>query len=374
MDDQTLDKFEGELAQLIHRYLGKLDEERISEALEEYSNIVGGGASAGSPIVRVASKNPVRLEITYTTVDSLERDLPDLVAFGALDIAAAESLPTFTDVTVHLGAKHVSDTHEVYGRVVQRMSDRICLHLEVPDDIGQRLESWRQKMRQADGASQTSDEPDTEPVPDTEAAHKSAAYMPPADTSLGFDRSSTASRSRPPSRPTTATTSATQPTRREPQPVGSQEKTPSLDERIETMAARLDRDAHFEFLGLDWAASEWEIERRHRELRLQFALSNLPLGIDRDQRLAVRKINARLKEAYEILGDPRRRRKYRQELISEEQRRAKLEEIEARARQAVVQRDYKSALDDYQRVLELEPEHEKATQELPELIARTYSV
>lgn len=141
--------------------------------------------------------------------------------------------------------------------------------------------------------------------------------------------------------------------------------------RIDAMAARLERDNHFDVFGLHWTAYDAEIDRRHKELSKQFKLLSQPLGMEPKDRKRLEKIRARLKKIYAILCEPERRSSYRRTVVVPAARRKTAAKLEALGDAALRRKSYESALDYYQRLLEINPDHSKAARLLPMLLMRT---
>ncbi len=141
--------------------------------------------------------------------------------------------------------------------------------------------------------------------------------------------------------------------------------------RIDAMAARLERDNHFDIFGLHWTAYDAEIDRRYKELAKQFELLSQPLGMEPKDRKRLEKIRTRLKKIYAILCEPERRNNYRRTVVGPAARRKTATKLEALGDGAFRRKSFESALDYYQRLLELNPDHSKAARLLPMLLMRT---
>jgi tetratricopeptide (TPR) repeat protein len=144
-------------------------------------------------------------------------------------------------------------------------------------------------------------------------------------------------------------------------------------ERIDVMKARLERENLFAIFGLHWTSYDVEIERNYREISRAFEVTNQPLGLAGDERKRMRDVRESLEARYERLIDTDQRELYRQKLIGDRTRAKAAKTLEALGSAAVRRRELHSALDYYQRLLEIEPKHTDASRLLPVLLARTSS-
>jgi hypothetical protein len=142
-------------------------------------------------------------------------------------------------------------------------------------------------------------------------------------------------------------------------------------ERIELMEARLERENLFAIFGLHWTCYDAEIERAYREISRIFELTNQPLGLSKDERERVRQVRESLDVIYGKLSNSERRERYRRKLIGARTRKKAAKKLEALGSAAVRRKAMHSALDYYQRLLEIKPTHRGASRLLPVLIART---
>jgi tetratricopeptide (TPR) repeat protein len=142
-------------------------------------------------------------------------------------------------------------------------------------------------------------------------------------------------------------------------------------ERIELMEARLERENLFAIFGLHWTSYDADIARRYREMARLFEAANQPLGLSTEERKRVRSIKRRIDAIYERLSDSDSRERYRKKLIGSSTRAKAAKQLESLAEAALRRKAIHSALDYYQRLLEIHPTHKRASQLLPVLIART---
>lgn len=126
----------------------------------------------------------------------------------------------------------------------------------------------------------------------------------------------------------------------------------------------------FVVLGLHWSCYDAEVERRYKYLRELVSGTNLPRGIAPSHIKQVREIRRRMAEAYERLRGPEGRRTCREAFAPASKRKAVLTMLEKLANGAMRAKKFASALDFYQRLLELAPNHEHAARMLPSLLTK----
>ncbi len=142
-------------------------------------------------------------------------------------------------------------------------------------------------------------------------------------------------------------------------------------ERLDWMEARLERETHFDILGVHWTTYDAEVDRAYDAVRGHFDTLNQPLGLKDADRKRVAHIRERLARIYAILSDPHRRRGYRQTLVPGSQRRRTAKKLQILGGAALRRKAFHSALDYYQRLLDLDPGNTMASRLLPTLLART---
>lgn len=143
--------------------------------------------------------------------------------------------------------------------------------------------------------------------------------------------------------------------------------------RIDAMERRLEHENYFDLFGLHWTTYDAEVERAYRALSAHFDLLKQPLGLDASQRARLEEIRGELEKIHAILSDPTRRAHYRRTLVSPANARRTAQKLDGLGAAAFRKRTFHSALDYYQRLLELEPDNSKISRLLPVLLARTSS-
>ncbi|QDG53805.1 hypothetical protein FIV42_24590 [Persicimonas caeni] len=129
-------------------------------------------------------------------------------------------------------------------------------------------------------------------------------------------------------------------------------------------------DDPFAVLGLHWSCYDAEVERRYRYLRDLLSRTNLPTRLPPDKIKRVRQIRSRIDAAHKHLREPKTRKPCREKFAPASKRKDVRDALEKLAGDAMRQQKFVSALDFYQRLLELDPTHEHAGKMLPTLITR----
>ena len=122
--------------------------------------------------------------------------------------------------------------------------------------------------------------------------------------------------------------------------------------QLELMMLKIEREDHFDVLGLHWSAYGDEVEQAYQNAVKDYSEDNfdaLEVGPD------LQKIRARLEQAYQHLKDGPSRRRYRREQISEFKIRSSIDMFRKQAESAQMRRELESAIDFNRRVLELSP-------------------
>jgi|GEM_PF-4789620 len=143
--------------------------------------------------------------------------------------------------------------------------------------------------------------------------------------------------------------------------------------RIDAMEMRLAHENYFDLFGLHWSTYDAEVERAYKALSTHFNLLKQPLGLDSSQRARLEVIRSELEKIHAILSDATRRAHYRRTLVSPANSRRTAQKLDGLGAAAFRKRAFHSALDYYQRLLELEPDNSKISRLLPVLLARTTS-
>lgn len=128
-------------------------------------------------------------------------------------------------------------------------------------------------------------------------------------------------------------------------------------------------DNAFAKLGLHWTSYDAEIERRYGRLRATIDDVNLPMGIGPGDRRTVKQIRTALSRAHRQIAEPDTRRDHRLAKVDAQRLQTVAAELDVLAGRAARMRKLTSALDLYQRLLELDPHHERASKILPKLVA-----
>lgn len=122
--------------------------------------------------------------------------------------------------------------------------------------------------------------------------------------------------------------------------------------QLELMMLKIEREDHFDVLGLHWSAYGDEVEQAYQNAIKDYSEENfgaLEVGPD------IQKIRARLEQAYQLLKDGVSRRRYRREQISDFKVRSSIDMFRKQAESAQMRRELESAIDFNRRVLELNP-------------------
>lgn len=141
-------------------------------------------------------------------------------------------------------------------------------------------------------------------------------------------------------------------------------------ERISEMEKRLEGENYFEIFKLHWATYDAEVERRYRELNEQFEILSQPMGLEPEQRKRLKQIRMGLKEIHAVLSDGRERQRHRRKFVPTEVQNKAAKKYETLGNDALHRKSYASALDHYQRLLELEPNNSRVSRLLPTLLMR----
>lgn len=141
--------------------------------------------------------------------------------------------------------------------------------------------------------------------------------------------------------------------------------------RVALMEARLERESYFSIFGAHWATYDAEVERRFSTLHSRFKTLEQPLGLSSGDRRRITAVRERIEAIYRVLEDPAQRRRYRNTLVPASRRRRAARKLEQLGGAALRRGAFASALDYFQRLLELEPDHDKVSRVLPILIAKT---
>lgn len=139
--------------------------------------------------------------------------------------------------------------------------------------------------------------------------------------------------------------------------------------RVKAMEHRLKNYNAFGIAGLHWTTYDEEIARRFKLLRTHFDHLNQPMGIAAEYGDRHKAIREQLAIIYETLTNPRARRELRQQTVPPTDLLQTARALETIATRALRQNAPRRALDAFQRLLELDPEHPNASRLLPSLLA-----
>jgi hypothetical protein len=130
---------EDALQEFLREYGESLEAEEISEVLQEISESFGGSEE---PTIEVFDDEPLRLELTYPSPQSLERELPALLDLRGLQVAVDLPVPLLTDMILDVRLEGLPDVVRLPARVVQQTSRGLALEIERLDEVS------RQRLRQ----------------------------------------------------------------------------------------------------------------------------------------------------------------------------------------------------------------------------------
>lgn len=141
--------------------------------------------------------------------------------------------------------------------------------------------------------------------------------------------------------------------------------------RIDVLHKRLERDSHFELLGLHWTTHTAQIEERYRVVHRNLEALDRPALLEVTAAERLETITKRFAKAWKILGDPDKRRAYRHRIISSDERNQTAQKLEALADAALRRKSFVDALDFYRRLREIDPDDARANRLITRLEGRT---
>jgi hypothetical protein len=133
---------------------------------------------------------------------------------------------------------------------------------------------------------------------------------------------------------------------------------------VTALLARLQAKEPFEVLGLHWSAYNEEIEAAYQALKTKYALKGGEFSELEEASEMLADILKRAEEAYRVLINPRERAQHRATLVDRFKIASSIEMFEKQIDMAKIRRDIDEGVVYCKRLLELNPRHEQARQDL----------
>jgi hypothetical protein len=134
--------------------------------------------------------------------------------------------------------------------------------------------------------------------------------------------------------------------------------------QVNEMHSKIGGASHFDVLRLHWSAYSELIEKGYRDNKEAFALDSWPEAIHDDIRHEIKEIQSALDTAYEAVKNKKARRTYRERIVNSMQLDNGIQLYFRKGDMAMLRRDARGAQQAFLRVLELQPSHKEARQNL----------